>query len=100
MGQPRPPGFAQTPNAERYLLESDNLRRRQLRSALLHGSSVVWRERRRVWPAALGGLVVVAVIIAAIAVYGAFQRQQEIQRQQEQQRNPQPVVTTPAASPS
>ena len=79
--------FARTPNAEKYLLESDNLRRRQLRSALLHGSSRVWRERQRVWPAVVGGVVVVAVIVAAIAVLGAFQRQREINDEQKRQRS-------------
>ncbi len=78
--------FARTPNAEKYLLESDNLRRRQLRSALLHGSSRVWRERQRVWPAVVGGVVVVAVIVAAIAVLGAFQRQREINDEEKRQR--------------
>ncbi|HET8684453.1 MAG TPA: hypothetical protein VFM54_21655, partial [Micromonosporaceae bacterium] len=48
--RPAPAPFVTTPNAERYLLEADSLRRRQLRSALLHGSTRVWRERRRIWP--------------------------------------------------
>lgn len=87
--------FVSTPNAERYLIESDNLRRRQLRSALLHGSGRTWRERRRVWPAVLCGLVVVAVVVASIAVYGAFQRQQRIAEEERQRRQPQPTVTVP-----
>jgi hypothetical protein len=70
--------FVTTPNAERYLIESDNLRRRQLRTALLHGSGRSWRESSRIWPAVLVGFVVVAVVVAAIAVHGAFQRQQRI----------------------
>lgn len=70
--------FVSTPNAERYLIESDNLRRRQLRAALLHGSGRTWRENRRIWPAVLVGLVVVAIVVASIAVHGAFQRQQRI----------------------
>lgn len=86
--------FARTPNAERYLLESDNLRRRQLRSALLHGSTRVWRERHRVWPAVLGGLIVAAVIVAAIAVAGAFQRQREITEKEQRLRRSAPAVTT------
>ena len=69
--------YRHTPNAERYLLEADNLRRRQLRSALLHGSRRTWRDRRRVWPAVVAGLILVAVIAAAIAIYGAFRQQQE-----------------------
>jgi len=78
--------FARTPHAERYLLESDGLRRRQLRSALLHGSTRVWRERPRVWPAVLGGIVVVAVIVAVIAVHAAFERQRDITNRERQQR--------------
>jgi flagellar biosynthesis/type III secretory pathway M-ring protein FliF/YscJ len=75
-----------TPNAERYLLEADNLRRRQLRSALLHGSSRTWRDRRRIWPAVVAGVVVVAIISAAIAIAGTFQAQQRRQQEQERQR--------------
>lgn len=78
--QPAAP-FVSTPNAERYLLEADSLRRRQLRSALLHGTSRTWRDRRRIWPAVVAGIVVVAVISAAIAIYGAFQQQQRKQQQ-------------------
>lgn len=70
--------FVSTPYAEKYLIESDNLRRRQLRAALLHGSGRTWRENRRLWPAVLAGLVAVAIIVASIAVHGAFQRQQRI----------------------
>ncbi|HZN19758.1 MAG TPA: hypothetical protein VFB84_16480 [Micromonosporaceae bacterium] len=94
--RPAPAPFVTTPNAERYLLEADSLRRRQLRSALLHGSTRVWRERRRIWPAALSGLVVVAVVVAAIAVYGAFQRQQRITEEEQRRRQPVPVVTSPS----
>jgi hypothetical protein len=88
------PQFGTTPNAERYLIESDNLRRRQLRSALLHGSGRMWRERRRVWPAVLAGLVVVAVTVAAIGVYGAFVRQQRIAEQEKQRRQPPAATVT------
>lgn len=81
-----PAPFSSTPNAERYLLEADTLRRRQLRSALLHGSSRTWRDRRRIWPAVIAGIVLTAVISAAIAVYGAFEAQQRKQEQQRQER--------------
>lgn len=80
-----PPNATQTPDAERYLLEADALRRRQLRSALLHGSSRTWREHRRIWPGVVAGLVVVAVILAAFAVVQAFRETEEAQRQQEEQ---------------
>lgn len=73
---PRAPVF-RTPNAERYVLEADAMRRRQLRSALLHGSTRTWREHPRVWPAVLAGLIVAAVIVAAMGVTGAFRQQQE-----------------------
>jgi hypothetical protein len=86
------PQFGTTPNAERYLIESESLRRRQLRSALLHGSGRMWRERCRIWPAVLAGLVAAAVVVAAIAVYGAFVRQQRIAEQEKLHRG-QPAVT-------
>jgi hypothetical protein len=88
--------FARTPNAERYLLESDNLRRRQLRSALMHGSAGVWRERRRIWPAVVAGIVAIAVVMAAIAVRNAFHSQREIAEQERLRRQPLPAATTPA----
>lgn len=93
MSTPVPPGsaprdrrtaFDTTPNAERYVLEADAMRRRQLRSALLHGSRRTWREHSRAWPAVVVGLIVVAVIIAALAVTQAFQKTEENQRKQEQ----------------
>jgi hypothetical protein len=77
--------FVRTPNAERYLLEADSLRRRQLHSALLHGSRRTWRDRRRIWPAVVAGLVVVAVIAAAIAVYGTFRQQQREREEADRQ---------------
>lgn len=83
-GAPAP--FSGTPNAERFLLEADTLRRRQLRSALLHGSSRTWRDRRRIWPAVVAGIVVVAVISAGIAVYGAFEAQQRQREQLQRER--------------
>jgi hypothetical protein len=76
-GPPSPPTYAsaeppqvRVPNAEKYVLEADAMRRRQLRSALLHGSGRTWREHRGVWVAVIVGLVVVAVVVAAIAVLG------------------------------
>ncbi|HZN70980.1 MAG TPA: hypothetical protein VFC00_04750 [Micromonosporaceae bacterium] len=66
------------PNAEKYLLEADHLRRQQLSSALLHGSDRTWRERRRSWPAAVGGIIAIVVIVAVVAIVGAYQRQQRI----------------------
>ncbi len=74
----RPPAPRFTvPNAERYVLEADALRRRQLRSALLHGSRRTWREHRRVWPAVLVGVIVVGLICLAMAMTNAFQEQQD-----------------------
>jgi hypothetical protein len=93
----RPPGDLPRPHAERYLLEADSLRRRQLRAALLHGSRQSWRERRRIWPAVVAGVGAVAIVVAAIAVYGAFQKQKRINDQQQQLNNPRPAVTTPAS---
>jgi hypothetical protein len=93
-GGPRRSAFVTTPNAERYLIESDILRQRQLRSALLHGSTRIWRERRRIWPSVLAGVVVVAVVVAAIGVYGAFRRQQRIADEERLQRQPPPAATT------
>lgn len=66
-----PPNAATTPNAEKYLLEADALRRRQLVSALLHGSSRTWREHRRIWPSVVAGVVVVAVVVAVFGVLKA-----------------------------
>lgn len=68
---PLPPGASKTPNAEKYLLEADALRRRQLVSALLHGSRRTWREQRRLWPAVIAAVIVVAVIVAVFGVLRA-----------------------------
>jgi hypothetical protein len=81
--------FSDTPNAERYVLEADAMRRRQLRSALLHGSRRTWREHARAWPAVVVGLVVVAVIMAALAVSQAFQKTEQNERQQQEQQQQQ-----------
>lgn len=80
---PPPPPMAGTPNAEKYVLEADAMRRRQLRSALLHGSRRTWREHRRVWPAVVVGVIAVAVVVAAIAVIDAYQKSKEQQEEQE-----------------
>lgn len=70
---PEPPmSFGTTPNAEKYVLEADAMRRRQLRSALLHGSSRTWREHRRVWPAIAVGIILTAVVIAGITLKHAI----------------------------
>lgn len=66
-----PPHPSPTPNAEKHLLEADALRRRQLVSALLHGSRRTWREQRRIWPAVVAGIIVVAVIVAVFGVLQA-----------------------------
>jgi hypothetical protein len=97
-GQP----FEATPNAEKHVLDADALRRRQLRSALLHGSRQTWRERQRIWPAAVGGAIAIVVIVAVVAIVGAFHRQQEIadRKLQEQQQQRAPAVTVSPASPS
>lgn len=73
-----------TPNAEKYVLEADAMRRRQLRSALLHGSRRTWREHRRVWPAVVIGVIVAAVVVAAIAVVDAYQAYQKQQAEEEE----------------
>lgn len=101
-----PPTLAlkNTPNAERYVLEADAIRRRQMRSALLHGSRRTWREHQRVWPAIIVGVIVIAVIVAAFAVRDAFRTTQENQRERERQQqapatapvDPGPTATTTA----
>lgn len=73
-----PEAFHYTPDEEKYVLEADALRHRQLRSALLYGSSRYWRRRQRVWPAVIGGAILIALICGVIALIGAFGKQQEI----------------------
>lgn len=91
---PRPDMALQTtPNAERYVLEADAMRRRQLRSALLHGSARNWRESRRIWPAVVVGLVVVAVILAGLSVMQALKVSLK-------NNPPAPGPTAPASSPA
>lgn len=76
-----------TPNAEKYLLEADAMRSRQLRSSLLHGSRRTWREQQRIWPAVIVGVICVAVIVAGLAVRDAFQTAQENQKREELERS-------------
>jgi hypothetical protein len=90
---PRP--YLGTPNAERYVIAADNLRRRQLKSALLHGGSRTWREQRRIWPGVVAGVVAVVLIVTAIAVVGAFRTERELQRQRETTRPPPVAVSHP-----
>ncbi|MGW5875033.1 hypothetical protein ACWFMI_00570 [Nocardiopsis terrae] len=73
-----PEAFHYTPDEEKYVLEADALRHRQLRSALLYGSSRYWRRRQRVWPAVIGGAILITLICGIIALVGAFGRQQEV----------------------
>ncbi|WP_304452339.1 hypothetical protein [Nocardiopsis sp. YSL2] len=73
-----PEAFHYTPDEEKYVLEADALRHRQLRSALLYGSSRYWRRRQRVWPSVIGGAILIALICGVIALIGAFGRQQEV----------------------
>jgi hypothetical protein len=101
--QHRPPpvgprtAMQNTPNAERYVLEADAMRRRQLRSALLHGSRRTWREHTRIWPAVVVGLIVVAVVVAGLAVTQAFRKTEENEKkeQQQQDRPPSSAPATP-----
>ncbi len=74
-------GTAVVTDSERVVLDAAALRRRQLCVAFLHGSARSWRVSRRIWPAALAGLLLVALAVAALAVAGAFARQQEIDGQ-------------------
>ncbi len=59
-------------------------------------SATCWRRTARIWPAVIAGIGAVAIVIAAIAVYGAFQKQKRINEEQQRRNNPQPAVTTPA----
>ncbi|RYJ05999.1 MAG: ABC transporter permease [Actinomycetales bacterium] len=105
-GSPRRPGtgpvsaLQNTPNAERYVLEADAMRRRQLRSALLHGSRRTWREHQRSWPAVTVGLLVAAFIVAGIIVYNAVQVTEDNTKKQEQERQAPATSTSAPASPS
>ncbi|MEY9214358.1 hypothetical protein NI17_020205 [Thermobifida halotolerans] len=94
-----PEAFHATPNAERYVLQADALRRQQLRAALLYGSSRYWRRRQRVWPAVIAGAILVAVVSGGIVVAGAFEKQQAINEERFQQYG-QPSTSTSPAEPS
>lgn len=76
-------GTVAVTDSERAVLDAAALRRRQLCVAFLHGSARSWRVRRRIWPAALAGLLLVAIAVAALAVASAFARQQEIDGQRQ-----------------
>ncbi len=65
-------------HAERHLLALHALHHRQLLSAFLHGGRRSWRDRRRVWPAVATGLVIIALLLAAVSVLAAFTQQQRI----------------------
>jgi len=75
--EPPPAPEFDIPNAEKYMLEADVMRRRQLRSALLHGSKRTWREHRKVWPGVVAGLVAGGLIIAVLAVKTAYDKDKE-----------------------
>ncbi|MGH3505535.1 MAG: hypothetical protein ACRDQA_32280 [Nocardioidaceae bacterium] len=98
-----PPNASKTPNAEKYLLEAEGMRRRQMRSALLHGSGRTWRENRRIWPAIVAGVVVVALILAVFGVMKALQQsadEKEQEQQQQQQNQSAPVRSAPTTVPA
>lgn len=100
-----PEAFHATPNAERYVLQADALRRQQLRAALLYGSSRYWRRRQRVWPAMIAGAILVAVVSGGIVVASAFEKQQAINEERFQQYGPPapsagPVEPSAAPSPA
>lgn len=81
---------------ERLLLDAAALRRRQLCAAFLHGSARSWRVRRRIWPATVAGLLIVAVAMAALAVAAAFAAQQELDGERQSQSIGWEVIGAPA----
>jgi hypothetical protein len=91
----REPLMGNTPNAERYVLEADAMRRRQLRSALLHGSRRNWRDHVRTWPAVVVGIVVVAVIVAGLAVSAALKKTEQNQKREQQQQSTPRLIESP-----
>ena len=54
------------------LLELHALRQRQLRTAFLHGRRRAWRERRRIWPAVVVALALIALLVAGASVVRRF----------------------------
>ena len=70
------PSFTSVPTSDGHILALHELRQRQVRVAFLHGRSRSWRERRRIWPAVLTALVIVALLVAATCVLNAFHQQQ------------------------
>ncbi|GAA4932580.1 hypothetical protein GCM10023224_10970 [Streptomonospora halophila] len=96
---PLPDAFHATPNAESYVLQADALRRRQLRAALLYGSSRYWRRRQRVWPAVVAGGILAAVLAGVIVVAGAFDAQQVINDERRQGRDEPATTVSPQPSP-
>jgi type II secretory pathway component PulL len=66
------------PQADRHLLALHALRQRQICTSFLHGRRRTWRDRRRIWPAVVIALALVALIIAGTSVLAAFQRQQRV----------------------
>ncbi len=89
---PLPEAFQTTPHTERYVLQADALRRRQLRASILYGSSRYWRQRHHVWPSVVVGLIAAALLAAGIVVANAFQVQQELNDQRQEQNTQDPSV--------
>ena len=73
-----PPNPVPVPHADRNLLALHALRQRHLRTTFLHGRRRTWRDRRRIWPAVIVGVAIIALLIAGISVVAAFQRQQQV----------------------
>src|SRR5664279_1850340 len=69
------PSIPPVAHADRQLLALHALRQRQLRTAFLHGRRRSWRDRRRIWPAVVVAVVLVAVLIAAVSVVAAVHRE-------------------------
>lgn len=82
-----PMAMRRTGQSERYVLQAAALRRRQLRAAVLYGSARSWRQRQPLWPAALIGVIAVALVVAAFAVANAFEKQKQREAEEEAERN-------------